>query len=71
MLYVSGDIVSLSLTTSETAAESLATGIVSKVSPTSVSVAFDDNNDIFGLSDDDLYKLMKLANDVTYRRLKR
>ena len=66
-----GDIVALSLTTAETASESLASGIISKVGPSSISVAFEEGCDVFAFDDDDLYKLMKLANDITYQRLKR
>lgn len=34
-------------------------------------MAFDDDQDLFLLSDDGPYKLQKLANDVTYKRLKK
>ncbi|XP_067663777.1 DNA-binding protein SMUBP-2-like [Haliotis asinina] len=66
-----GDIVGLSLSQGETQNESLASGIVSKVGQSQISIAFDETHDIFSLDDEVQYKLTKLANDVTYRRLKR
>ena len=48
----------------------LVTGIVSQVTGSHVSLAFDDTQDIFELNDDQMFRLTKLANDVTYRRLK-
>ncbi|ESN99732.1 hypothetical protein HELRODRAFT_176492 [Helobdella robusta] len=65
----SGDIVGLSLTSPNE--EIIATGIVSKVLQTSISVAFDDVDKLLNLSDDDQYKVIKLANDVTYKRVQR
>ena len=68
---VSGDIVGLSPTTADKASEELHSGIVTHVSQSAVSVAFDDSQDLFSLADDQKYKLTKLANDVTYKRLKK
>ncbi|XP_059153320.1 DNA-binding protein SMUBP-2-like [Physella acuta] len=65
-----GDIVGVGLMKSEATDKPLATGIVSQVTSSNISIAFDESQDIFELDDDALYKLTKLANDVTYRRLK-
>lgn len=61
----------LSLSSSNSSNEELGSGIVTKVSQSAISVAFDENQELFSLDDDSNYKLMKLANDVTYKRLKR
>ncbi|KAL4229741.1 DNA-binding protein SMUBP-2 [Mactra antiquata] len=68
-----GDIVGLNHTHDGKSSDSLGSGIVTKVSQSAVSVAFDDSNGLFSLDDGshDYYKLTKLANDVTYQRLKR
>lgn len=66
-----GDIVGLSPTTADKATDELHSGIVTHVSQSAISVAFDDSQDIFSLADNQKYKLTKLANDVTYKRLKR
>ncbi|KAK3594546.1 hypothetical protein CHS0354_023602 [Potamilus streckersoni] len=66
-----GDIVGLNPSTGDSQSESLGSGIVTRSSTSAVSVAFDDSQDLFSLNDDGLYKLTKLANDVTYKRLKR
>ncbi|XP_046352610.1 DNA-binding protein SMUBP-2-like [Haliotis rufescens] len=66
-----GDIIGLTLSQGETQNEALASGIVSKVGQSQISIAFDETHDIFSLDDEVQYKLTKLANDVTYRRLKR
>ncbi|ESO83852.1 hypothetical protein LOTGIDRAFT_168897 [Lottia gigantea] len=65
-----GDIVGLNLSQGEGYSDNLASGIVSKVNQSSISVAFDEATDVFSLDDDVQYKLTKLANDVTYKRLK-
>jgi len=69
---VIGDIVGLALSSSTGLSELIASGVVSHVVPTSVSVAYDGQHDML-LELDNLahYKLVKLANDVTYRRLLR
>lgn len=50
----------------------LATGTLTHITSRSVTVAFEDSQD-FQLSSDQehSYRLLKLANDVTYRRLKK
>ncbi|CAL1546219.1 unnamed protein product [Lymnaea stagnalis] len=65
-----GDIVGVALMKSEPSEKSLVTGIVSQVTSFNISIAFDESQDIFELDDDEIFKLTKLANDVTYRRLK-
>lgn len=46
-------------------------GVVTRVIQASLTVAFDDMQDCMNLDRDGLFNLMKLANDVTYRRLSR
>lgn len=65
-----GDIVGVGLTSSDPTDKPLTSGIVLQMSAFSVSVAFDDSQEILELDDNASYKLTKLANDVTYRRLK-
>ncbi|CAG5957934.1 unnamed protein product [Menidia menidia] len=66
-----GDIVGLYDISGCTAASQICTGIVTKVTQASVSVAIDDLKDGIGLDADALYNILKLANDVTYKRMKR
>lgn len=69
---VSGDIAGLSETGAEISdRDALGSGIVSHVTANSISVAFDDSHDNLTLDERTPYKLVKLANDVTYRRIKR
>ncbi|XP_033743821.1 DNA-binding protein SMUBP-2-like [Pecten maximus] len=68
--FTPGDIAGLSQSSGDQA-EDMGSGIVTRASKTSVCVAFDDNQDLFLLSDEGPYKLQKLANDVTYKRLKK
>ncbi|XP_023278298.1 DNA-binding protein SMUBP-2 [Seriola lalandi dorsalis] len=65
-----GDIVGLYDTGGCTADSQIATGIVTRVSQASISVAFDDSKDGLSFDTDALYILLKLANDVTYKRMK-
>ncbi|XP_040895261.1 DNA-binding protein SMUBP-2 [Toxotes jaculatrix] len=65
-----GDIVGLYDTGGCSTASQIGTGIVTKVSQGSVSVAFDDSKDGLSLDTDALYSLLKLANDITYKRMK-
>lgn len=51
--------------------EEIASGIVTRVISDSICIAFDEKEDLFSLDDDGTYKLQKLANDVTYKRLKK
>ncbi len=68
--FVTGDIVGLYDTGGWNADSQIGTGIVTRVSQTSLSVAFDDSKDGLSFDTDALYNLLKLANDVTYKRMK-
>ncbi|XP_023675485.2 DNA-binding protein SMUBP-2 [Paramormyrops kingsleyae] len=65
-----GDIVGVYDTAGISAASQLGTGVVTRVTQSAVSVAFDESHDGLGLDGEALYNLLKLANDVTYKRLK-
>jgi ATP-dependent RNA/DNA helicase IGHMBP2 len=65
-----GDIVGLCQTSGDPLTDSVGSGIVTRVGKTEVNVAFDDNQDLISLNDESLYRLTKLANDVTYKRIK-
>nr|XP_020475017.1 DNA-binding protein SMUBP-2 isoform X2 [Monopterus albus] len=65
-----GDIVGLYDTSGCTAASQIGTGVVTRASQASISVAFDDSKDELGFNPDALYNLLKLANDITYKRMK-
>lgn len=71
MSFVSGDIVGLYDTSGCSAESQICTGIVTRISQASISVAFDDLKDEASFDADGLYNLLKLANDVTYKRMKR
>lgn len=64
-----GDIVGLYQSESQGQQSQLGSGVVTRATQTSLTVAFDDTQDGINLDRDGLYNLMKLANDVTYRRL--
>ncbi|KAK0051948.1 DNA-binding protein SMUBP-2 [Biomphalaria pfeifferi] len=66
-----GSIVGLTLTQSPHSDNSLSEGLVSFVNPWKIEVVFDEYRDVIELSDAHIYKLTKLSNDVTYRRLKK
>ncbi|XP_075693819.1 DNA-binding protein SMUBP-2 [Rhinoderma darwinii] len=68
--FGSGDIVGLY--DSNAPKESLATGIVSGITQKIINVAFDEaHSDSLQLGSDATYRLLKLANDVTYKRIKK
>lgn len=69
--FVTGDIVGLYDTGGCTVTSQIGTGIVTRVSQASISVAFDDSKDGLSFDNDAVYNLLKLANDVTYKRMKR
>ena len=69
--YLPGDIAGLSLSSDEGNQESLGSGIVSKVTKGCVCIAFDDSYDTSHLDDGAQYRITKLANDVTFQRMKR
>lgn len=50
----------------------LATGVLTRITQKSVTVAFDESHDFqLSLDRENTYRLLKLANDVTYKRLKK
>ncbi|XP_018422671.1 PREDICTED: DNA-binding protein SMUBP-2, partial [Nanorana parkeri] len=68
--FGSGDIVGVYESISPN--EPLATGIVSGVTQKVINVAFDDtHSEALNLGSDSTYRLLKLANDVTYKRIKK
>lgn len=69
-LFDIGDIVGLYDTANE--GSQLATGVLTRLTPSSITVAFDEAHD-FQLSLDrgSSYRLLKLANDITYQRMKK
>lgn len=71
ILLAIGDIVGLYESGGCSADSQVGTGIVTKVGQASVSVAFDDAKDGLSFDTDGVYNLLKLANDVTYRRMKK
>ncbi len=68
---VTGDIAGLFESAGDDHKEQLASGVVSKVTQSYVSLAFDETYDTLVFDDVTQYRLVKLANDVTYRRIKR
>ncbi|XP_069821859.1 DNA-binding protein SMUBP-2 isoform X2 [Dendropsophus ebraccatus] len=68
--FGSGDIVGLY--DSSALKEPIATGIVSGITQKTVNVAFDEaHSDSLSLGSEATYRLLKLANDVTYKRIKK
>ena len=70
-LFYTGDIVGLGWLNADNKAKDIASGIVSRVTETAVTVAFDETADSLAFDDDGPFKLVKLANDVTHKRIKR
>ncbi|XP_072551068.1 DNA-binding protein SMUBP-2 [Salminus brasiliensis] len=64
-----GDIVGLYASEGCSQPNQLCSGVVTRVTQTSVTVAIDDTQDGVNLESDGLFNVMKLANDVTYKRL--
>ncbi|XP_059831492.1 DNA-binding protein SMUBP-2 isoform X2 [Hypanus sabinus] len=65
-----GDIVGLYDNQGSTSLDQLASGVVTRITQKSITVAFDESSDQLNFNNDSSYKLLKLANDVTYKRLK-
>ena len=65
-----GDIVGVSLSKSNASSQQLASGIVTRAASSAISVAFDEAHDSLNLDESEQYMLLKLANDVTYKRIK-
>lgn len=68
--FSSGDIAGV-VVASDPAREVICSGVVSNVSHTDVMVAFDEGRNSLEGHDGRTFHLLKLANDVTYRRLRR
>ncbi|XP_028727335.1 DNA-binding protein SMUBP-2 [Peromyscus leucopus] len=67
--FTSGDIVGLY---DANESSQLATGVLTRITQKSVTVAFDESHDFqLNLDRENTYRLLKLANDVTYKRLKK
>ncbi|KAK2848093.1 hypothetical protein Q7C36_009775 [Tachysurus vachellii] len=64
-----GDIVGLYESEGCSQPDQLCSGVVTRVTQATVTVAFDETHDGLNLESDGLYNIMKLANDVTYKRL--
>ncbi|XP_067396552.1 DNA-binding protein SMUBP-2 isoform X1 [Emydura macquarii macquarii] len=65
-----GDIVGLYESAGQN--DPLSTGIVTRITPKLVTVAFEESRDgLLSLDRENSYRLLKLANDVTYKRLKK
>ncbi|GFY53795.1 DNA-binding protein SMUBP-2 [Trichonephila inaurata madagascariensis] len=67
----SGDIVGIGSLNSDGKIEIVTSGVVSRVTDSIVSVAFEKNSNFSDLENEDQYMMIKIANDVTYKRLKR
>ncbi|GFU42605.1 DNA-binding protein SMUBP-2 [Nephila pilipes] len=67
----SGDIVGIGSLNSDGKIEIVTSGVVSRVSDTVITVAFEKNSNFSELENEVQYMIVKLANDVTYKRLKR
>ncbi|MBN3286118.1 SMBP2 protein, partial [Polyodon spathula] len=66
-----GDIVGLCDSEGIGPSSQLATGVVTRVTQSFLSVAFDESSDGLSLDNEGPFNLLKLANDVTYKRLKK
>lgn len=66
--FSTGDIVGVSTSASELTDDNIASGVVTKVTDNVITVAFEDQFET--PSSADTFKLIKLCNDVTYKRLK-
>ncbi|XP_061856004.1 DNA-binding protein SMUBP-2 isoform X2 [Colius striatus] len=65
-----GDVVGLYDSSGQ--ADPLCTGVVTRVTPRAVTVAFEDSRgDSLSVDSESSYRLLKLANDVTYNRMKK
>ena len=65
---ITGDIVGVQTSSSELKDGNIASGIVTKVSDDVITVAFEE--ELESSSSFDTFALIKLCNDVTYKRLK-
>ncbi|XP_076044984.1 DNA-binding protein SMUBP-2-like [Oratosquilla oratoria] len=68
--FSSGDIVGIAEAKSS-GGSVIVSGVITRISQSSVQVAFDEEcQEGLGLEDDDVYRMHKLANEVTYKRIK-
>ncbi|XP_075529451.1 DNA-binding protein SMUBP-2-like isoform X1 [Dermacentor variabilis] len=68
--FSNGDIVGVAVA-SDPAREVVCSGVVSSIAAVNITLAFDEGRDTLDGDDGRVFNLLKLANDVTYRRLKR
>ena len=66
-----GDIVGLSYSSVDSNVAELSSGIVTRVSETLIVVAFEEAFDLQSIDADKLMRITRLANDVTFKRMKR
>ena len=66
-----GDIVGLNWSAPDGQDTELDSGIVTRTTQNVITVAFDESSDNWTVNDEGPFKLTKLANDVTYKRIKR
>ncbi|XP_028399828.1 DNA-binding protein SMUBP-2-like [Dendronephthya gigantea] len=66
-----GDIVGLSYSSEDNNVAELSSGIVTRVSETSIVIAFEEAFDSQAIEEDRLMRITRLANDVTFKRMKR
>ncbi|MBN3300550.1 SMBP2 protein, partial [Amia calva] len=65
-----GDIVGLYDSQGIGQSSQVATGVVTRITQSALSVAFDETQDGLNLAGESHFNILKLANDVTYKRLK-
>ncbi len=61
----------LSYSSAESNVTELSSGIVTRVSETSIVIAFEEAFDSQSIDEDRLMRVTRLANDVTFKRMKR
>ena len=66
-----GDIVGLSYSSVDSNVAELSSGIVTRVSETLIVIAFEESFDSPSIDADKLMRITRLANDVTFKRMKR
>ena len=72
MFYMTGDIAGIQISQGASNPTDLITSaIVSRVTSNSLHVACEESFDQLEIDDQTPYKLLKLANDITYKRMKK
>lgn len=69
--FLIGDIVGIGNVNSDGKFSVLSSGVISSVNQLCVECVLDQDSKSTDLDADEVYSLVKLANDVTYKRLKR